>query len=250
MIHQTALEAMIRKGKAMIRRAIWLLVVLCCVVVLNAQDKPEAKKDPAVRWEKMIRTFEDWDRKNTFPSDAVLFVGSSSIRMWPTRECFEEFAVINRGFGGSQISDVNYYVKRVVLRYEPKVIVFYAGDNDIAAGESAKQVFDDYKEFTKRVCEKLPATRIIFVGIKPSGSRWSLWPTMNRANMMIRDFSEKDRRLLYFDSATPLLDSEGKPNAELFLSDRLHLNAKGYEVWTRRLRPIIKEALELEKPGR
>lgn len=233
----------------MFRREIWLFVVLCCVVVLNAQDKPETK-DPAARWEKTIRTFEDWDRKNTFPSDAVLFVGSSSIRMWPTRECFEGFAVINRGFGGSQISDVNYYAKRIVLRYKPKVIVFYAGDNDIAADKSAKQVFDDYKEFTRRVHEKLPATRIIFVSIKPSGSRWSLWPVMNRANMMIKDFSEQGRRLFYFDSATPLLDSEGKPNAELFLGDRLHLNAKGYAVWTRRLRPIIKEALKPEKQGR
>ena len=225
----------------MTRRTIWLLIVLVCVVDLIAQGK-QAAKDPAIRWEKTIRTFEDWDKKNTFPSNAVLFVGSSSIRMWPTRECFEEFAVINRGFGGSQISDVNYYVKRIVLRYEPEVIVFYAGDNDLAAGESAKQVFDDYEEFTKRIHEKLPATPIIFVGIKPSGSRWSLWPVMRRANMMIKDFSEKDRRLFYFDSATPLLDSEGKPNAELFLGDKLHLNTKGYEAWTRRLHPIINEA--------
>jgi len=226
----------------MIRRAIWLLIVPLCVVALNAQDKPQAK-DPATRWEKTIQTFEDWDRKNTFPSTPILFVGSSSIRMWPTRECFEDWAVINRGFGGSQVSDVNYYIKRIVLRYEPKVIVLYAGDNDIAAGENAGQVFDDYRQFTKRVHQKLPNTRIIFVGIKPSGSRWSLWPEMNKANTMIEEFSEKDRRLFYFDSATPLLDSEGRPNLDLFLKDRLHLNAKGYEIWTKHLRPIIKEAL-------
>ncbi len=226
----------------MIRRAIWLLIVPLCVVALNAQDKPQAK-DPATRWEKTIQTFEDWDRKNTFPANPILFVGSSSIRMWPTRECFEDWAVINRGFGGSQVSDVNYYIKRIVLRYEPKVIVLYAGDNDIAAGENAGQVFDDYRQFTKRVHQKLPNTRIIFVGIKPSGSRWSLWPEMNKANTMIEEFSEKDRRLFYFDSATPLLDSEGRPNLDLFLKDRLHLNAKGYEIWTKHLRPIIKEAL-------
>ena len=226
----------------MIRRAIWLLIVPLCVVALNAQDKPQAK-DPATRWEKTIQTFEDWDRKNTFPANPILFVGSSSIRMWPTRECFEDWAVVNRGFGGSQVSDVNYYIKRIVLRYEPKVIVLYAGDNDIAAGENAGQVFDDYRQFTKRVHQKLPNTRIIFVGIKPSGSRWSLWPEMNKANTMIEEFSEKDRRLFYFDSATPLLDSEGRPNLDLFLKDRLHLNAKGYEIWTKHLRPIIKEAL-------
>jgi lysophospholipase L1-like esterase len=230
----------------MIQRAIWLLLVLFSVVISNAQDKPETK-NPADRWEKTIRTFEDWDRKNTFPSDAILFVGSSSIRMWPTRESFEGLAVINRGFGGSQISDVNYYAKRIVLRYAPKVIAFYAGDNDIAAGESARQVFDDYKEFIKLVHRTRPKTRVIFISIKPSGSRWSLWPVMNKANMMIKKFCNSDSRLFYFDAATPLLNNEGEPNLDLFLSDQLHLNAQGYERWTKRLRPIIETALNQDK---
>ena len=226
----------------MVRREILLLIVLCSCVVSLAQDKPA--ENPAERWEKTIRQFEQWDRKNTFPSDAVLFVGSSSIRMWSTRNCFGEFAVINRGFGGSQISDVNYFVERIVLRYEPRVIVFYAGDNDVAAGKTARRVFDDYKKFVKLVHKKLPGTRIIYVGIKPSRSRWSLWPVMNEANMMIKDFSGKNGRLLYFDSAKPLLESDGKPNPAFFLKDQLHLNDKGYEVWTRLIRPIINEALE------
>ena len=218
-----------------------LLILLCCVGVLSGQDNPAAK------WEKTIRQFEDWDRKNSFAADAVLFVGSSSIKLWPTAEDFGEFGVINRGFGGSQISDVNFYVTRIVLRYEPTVIVFYAGDNDIAAGESAEQVVKDYKEFIRKVHETLPNTRIIFVSIKPSGSRWSLWPVMNKANMMIKDLSEKHRRLYYFDAATPLLNREGKPNLDLFLNDELHLNPKGYEIWTRLLRPVIREALKSRK---
>jgi lysophospholipase L1-like esterase len=152
--------------------------------------------------------------------------------------------VINRGFGGSQISEVNYFAERIVLCYEPKVIVFYAGDNDVAAGKNARRVFDDYKKFVKLVHAGLPGTRIIYVGIKPSTSRWSLWPVMNEANMMIKDFSGKNGRLFYFDSATPLLDSDGKPNPAFFLKDQLHLNDKGYEVWTKLIRPIINEALE------
>jgi lysophospholipase L1-like esterase len=232
----------------MIRRATWLLIVLLGVAVSTAQNKPETE-DPATRWEKTIREFEDWDRKNSYPSDAVLFVGSSSIRMWPTRECFAGLAVINRGFGGSQISDVNYYTTRIVLPYKPRVIVFYAGDNDIAAGKNAEQVFNDYKKFVQLVHQRLPNTRIIFVSIKPSGSRWSLWPVMSSANTMIKAFSEKNPRLFYFDGATPLLDSQGKPNLELFRSDQLHLNPKGYEIWTRLLRPVINGALKLRKPG-
>jgi lysophospholipase L1-like esterase len=226
----------------MVRPNIGLLIMFCSCLVLNAQDKQA--ENPAGQWEETIRQFEQWDRKNTFPSDSVLFVGSSSIRMWPTRECFEGFAVINRGFGGSQISEVNYFAERIVLRYEPKVIVFYAGDNDIAAGKSARQVFDDYKSFTGLVQQKLSRTRIIYIGIKPSLSRWSLWPVMNEANAMIRDFSDKNGRLFYFDSATPLLDGDGKPNSAFFLKDQLHLNDKGYEVWTKLIRPVIKQALE------
>ncbi|MHC4207757.1 MAG: GDSL-type esterase/lipase family protein, partial [Planctomycetota bacterium] len=192
----------------MVRQEILLLTILCCCTVLFAQDKPAAE-NPAEKWEKTIKEFELWDSKNTFPSDSVLFVGSSSIRLWPTRECFGEFAVLNRGFGGSQISDVNYFAERIVLRYEPRVIVFYAGDNDVAAGKNARRVFEDYKKFVKLIQVELPPTRIIYIGIKPSRSRWSLWPVMNEANMMIKDFSGKDGRLFYFDSATPLLNSEG-----------------------------------------
>jgi len=226
----------------MVRREIWLLIILCGCFASYAQDKPTA--NPAEKWEETIRQFEQWDRKNTFPSDAVLFVGSSSIRMWPTRECFEGLPVINRGFGGSQISEVNYFARRIVLCYEPKVIVFYAGDNDVAAGKDARRVFDDYKKFIKLVHSELPGIRIIYVGIKPSGSRWSLWPVMNEANMMIKDFSGKDDRLFYFDSATPLLGSDGKPNVEFFLKDQLHLNDKGYEACTKKLRPIIEKAFK------
>lgn len=214
--------------------------MFCSCVVFNAQDK--SAENPAEKWEETIKEFEMWDSKNTFPSDSVLFVGSSSIRLWPTRECFREFAVLNRGFGGSQISDVNYFAERIVLPYEPRVIVFYAGDNDIAAGKNARGVFDDYKKFVKLVQTELPATRIIYIGIKPSRSRWILWPVMNEANMMIKDFSVTDGRLFYFDSATPLLNSDGKPNVEFFLKDQLHLNDKGYEVWTMQLRPIIEKA--------
>jgi len=223
--------------------------MLCSCLVLKAQEEPAAK-NPAEKWEQTIKEFEQWDSKNTFPSEAVLFVGSSSIRLWPTRECFGEFAVLNRGFGGSQISDVNYFAGRIVLPYKPKVIVFYAGDNDVAAGKNARRVFDDYKKFIKLVCAELPATRVIYIGIKPSRSRWSLWEVMNEANMMIKDFSEKDGRLYYFDSATPLLNSDGMPNGEFFLKDQLHLNEKGYEVWTRQLRPIIEKAHKADRKKR
>lgn len=232
----------------MVRANIWALFFVFGVAVLSGGAEPAAGPE-ANRWEETISRFEEWDSKNTHACDAVLFVGSSSIRMWRTRECFGDFPVINRGFGGSQICDVNYFAHRIVLPYRPKVIVFYAGDNDIAAGKSPQRVFDDYRHFVKLVHDKLPKTRIIFVSIKPSASRWSLWPEMKKANLMVREFCEKDGRLFFFDAATPLLGEDGKPDAELFLSDQLHLNSKGYKIWTEPLRPIIRDAMKSRGKG-
>lgn len=223
-----------------------MLILLCCAGVLSGQDKAKGE-DPAAKWGKTIREFEDWDRKNSFAANAVLFVGSSSIKLWATRESFSDLSVINRGFGGSQISEVNYFADRIVLPYKPRVIAFYAGDNDVAKGKSAKRVFEDYQKFVKLVHDKLPKTKIIFIAIKPSGSRWTLWPVMAEANKMIEDLSGKDARLYYFDSATPLLKDDGKPDAKLFLKDRLHLNADGYRIWTRALRPLIKKAMATDR---
>jgi len=227
------------------RRVVGLGLVLFFGVAVAIGGSERGDGGAAKRWEKTIGQFEEWDSKNSWPGDAVLFLGSSSIRRWRTRERFGGLAVINRGFGGSQISDVNYFIDRIVLKYRPRVIVFYAGDNDVAGGKSAKTVLEDYRKFVKIVHGKLAKTAIIYIGIKPSGSRWGLWPVMAEANAMIRDLCAKDRRLLYFDSATPLLGDDGKPNAKLFLDDKLHLNSKGYKIWTGLVRPIIEQALKV-----
>jgi len=205
-----------------------------------AQDKPVADPDPA-RYDKAIAAFERWDRKNTPAKDAVLFVGSSSIRMWNTRDSFPTLPVINRGFGGSHISDVNHFFDRIVMPYKPPVIVFYCGDNDIAAGKSPERVARDYREFAKRVHKKFPKTRIIYQPIKPSTSRWKHWPNMQKANDLIRTFIQGDERLSYVDTATPMLGPNGKPNADLLLDDGLHLNEQGYAIWTRFIQPAIEE---------
>jgi len=199
------------------------------------------------RWEKTIQEFEKWDAKNAWPKTPVLFAGSSSIRMWPSRESFPEVPVINRGFGGSQISEVNYFIDRIVLKYKPKLIVFYCGDNDINAGKTPAQVCDDYRQFVSRVQKDLPKTKIIYLSIKPSGARWNLWPKMKQANEMIRTFSKKNKRLYYADCATCLLTEKGVPNDELFLKDRLHLNEKGYAKWKKVLEPRFKTILKSKK---
>jgi lysophospholipase L1-like esterase len=197
--------------------------------------------DPQAKWEKDIQVFEQWDLKNSFPADAVLFVGSSSIRMWETRQCFPDLPVINRGFGGSQIAEITPFVARIVMPYRPRAIVFYAGDNDIAAGKSPQAVADDYRDFVRRVREKLADTPIYFLSIKPSPLRWSLWMNASQANTLIRDFCRTNAGLRFVDLAGCLLQENGSPNPVLFLPDNLHLNAQGYKIWTQALTPLLKQ---------
>jgi lysophospholipase L1-like esterase len=199
-----------------------------------------ADPDPS-RFESEIVAFEAWDSKNAYLRDAVLFVGSSSIGMWPTAEAFPQLPVINRGFGGSHMSDVNHFAERIVLKYRPRLIIFYAGDNDIEAGKPPQQVFEDFQAFAKLVHDRLPATRIIFLPIKPSVARWPKWPQMQAVNSSVEALAKRDRRIVYVDTATPMLGGDGKPRRELFLSDGLHLDETGYKLWSETLTPVLKQ---------
>ncbi len=223
------------------RSTLWLLI-LSTGIAASAWGGEPADPDPN-RFAKEIEAFGEWDSKNAVPAEPVLFVGSSSIRMWRTHESFPDLPVINRGFGGSHIADVTHFAGRVVLPYKPRVIVFYAGDNDIASGRSAQRVFEDYRKFVSVVHAELPQARILFLAIKPSESRWSFWPESKKANELIQSLSKNDKRLLFVDLATPLLRPDGTPDNRLFLKDKLHLSPGGYDVWARTLTPVLRQAL-------
>lgn len=211
-------------------------IAACGLATFAAESATrQADPDPA-RFEAEIAAFEAWDRQNSVPQDAVLFVGSSSIRMWQTAESFPDLAVINRGFGGSHTSDVNHFTPRIVLKYAPRMIVFYAGDNDIADGKSPEQVAADFQRFVKLVHAKLPNAKITYLPIKPSLARWPLWPRMQETNALVQEFIRGNQRLAYVDTATPMLGHNCQPRPELFLDDGLHMNAQGYQIWSDLLR--------------
>ena len=192
------------------------------------------------RWEKYIARFEAADKKQMPQPDGILFIGSSSIRMWKTLEQdFPGLPVINRGFGGSQIADSNHFTERIVHPYKPRQIVLYAGDNDVAAGKSPETVLADFQQFVKTVHGKLPKARVSFISIKPSLSRWKLSGKMARANSLVSDACGKDKRLDYIDIWQPMLGDDGRPKPDLFLGDGLHLNAKGYALWTSIVKPHL-----------
>jgi lysophospholipase L1-like esterase len=193
--------------------------------------------DPG-RFSVSIEAFTAWDSKNSFPEGGVLFVGSSSVRLWPTAMAFPGKPIINRGFGGAELSDVIHFYEQVIRPYSPSKVFLYAGDNDIGNGKSADQVFKDYKELVVVLRADLPDSELIFISIKPSWQRWGKWPTMVEANRMVREYAARHHNLGYADLATPLLDNNGRPK-DVFINDGLHLSEEGYRLWQEALAPFL-----------
>ncbi len=220
-------------------------IVLATIFIFLCNLRGQIDPDPSRFYtdnngdEVSIENFLRWDQKNTYVKNGILFVGSSSIRKWPTSNYFNDLPIINRGFGGSHISDVNYYFNSIVRIYKPRIIVLYAGDNDIAGKKMPEQVLEDYIEFVNLVGRQLPSTKIIYLPIKPSPSRWSLWKDMKQANRLIKLYTDLDHMQYYVDTANPMLDSRGKPLADLFVDDSLHLSKKGYDLWSEILKPVL-----------
>ena len=193
-------------------------------------------------WESSIRKFEDDDKANPPKPGGIVFTGASSIRLWDTLVAeMKPLDVINRGFGGSQYTDLNQYAKRIVLAYRPRAVVAYEGDNDLAAGspKTPEMVASDAREFVKIVHSELPETWIYIMSIKPSYLRWNEWPKMKAANKLIQDFAKTQDRVQYIDVATPMFYAQDKPPRDLFVEDGLHPTAKCYALWTSIIKPVL-----------
>jgi len=214
------------------QRRKWLLPVAVLAIGLLSGCMP-------VEWAPAIAGFEKQDQLTPPPKHPILFVGSSTIRFWKTSEAFPNLPVLNRGFGGSQTSDVLYYFDRVIARYHPSTIVFYSGDNDLAAGKPVDRVVDDTHELIDRIRKRLPDTRLIFIAIKPSIARWNLIDKMREANREIQKIVEARPSDVFLDIGPKLLDANGKPDPALFRKDGLHLNERGYAILNDAVRPHL-----------
>jgi lysophospholipase L1-like esterase len=232
-------------------------LLLCCLAGLvqsNAWSAPVPATAPATTaapaapkklpFEDEILAFEAADKKTPPPLGAVLFTGSSSIRLWSTlAQDFPELTVLNRGFGGSLVENSVQYVDRITIPYKPKMIVLYAGTNDIASGHTPAQVLKDFQEYVTKVHAALPETRIVYISINPSTSRIKQRDRVVEANNLvaqyIRDNNGKTAPLTFIDTYSFLLTPEGNPRPDIFRNDGLHLNAEGYAAWTSLLKPQI-----------
>jgi lysophospholipase L1-like esterase len=209
------------------------LVISCFQRTSIAADAP---------FEKEIKAFEAADQQKAPPKNAVLFIGSSSIRLWKTLDTdFPGIAVINRGFGGSKIADSTHYADRIVLPYYPRKIIMYAGDNDIAAGRKPQQILEDFQAFVAKVRQTMPDVSISYISIKPSLKRWKLIDQIKEANSLIHAYTQSQTNLGYIDIFPAMLGPDGKPRHELFRPDGLHMLPKGYDIWVSIIAPKLKE---------
>lgn len=217
-----------------------ILTSLLLASAAQAQTPAPRPADPFAQWEPEIQQFEAADRRQAPPPGGVVFTGSSTIRLWDTlAQDFAGTPVLNRGFGGSQMVDALHFADRIILPYKPRLVLVYAGDNDLAAGVSPEQVLANYRALVERIHRALPTTRVGYLTIKPSPSRWELAAKMKATNELIRAYTASDPRLLYIDTFTPMLDPNGQPRPELFREDMLHMNPRGYAIWKTIVAPYL-----------
>ena len=184
-------------------------------------------------WDAALAQFAAADRQHPPEPGAVLFVGSSSIRLWDRLPQHFNFlpAVLNRGFGGSTMADCQQLVYPLVVRYQPRHVVLYAGENDLADGRSPEQVLESLRGFVDALRSELPEVRLTYVSIKPSPLRAGLLPRIREANRLAAEYVAGLPRASFVDVFTPMLDATGAPRPELFGPDRLHMNGEGYALW-------------------
>ena len=207
-----------------------------------AQDQTEKPKAP--KYEADMKKFEARDKATPPPEGVVLFVGSSSIRMWDLEKSWPKLTALNNGFGGSTLADSIFHFDRHIAPYKnPKAILIYAGDNDVSKGLNADEVLADFKTLLGKIKKTHPTANVIFIAIKPSTKRWDMWPTMNDANQKIAELAKTDDLLQYADIATPTFGPDGgKPEDKWFKADGLHLNEMGYTKWVEVIKPLLEKA--------
>lgn len=214
--------------------------LLCLFLGLLASQFAFAQS--STEWESQVVAFETRDATQPPPKGETVAVGSSSIRLWSTiRSDLAPAVVEPRGIGGATTIDVLYYLERLVLVHEPRRVLLYAGENDIAGGRAPRDVLATTQEIVSRIHQRLPSTRVVLMSVKPSILRWDKWPRMAEANGLLAAFAATDPRISYVDVSSALFGADGLPARENFADDLLHLSKHGYEVWTSLLRPVLLE---------
>ena len=217
-----------------------MVLVLASVFAAPLGVNAQAPIDPN-RFEANIQKFEAADKANPPVQGGIVFIGASSFARWTNlAESFPDLNVVNRGFGGSELSEAVKYAPRIVVPYAPRTVVLYAGENDLNRGLTPGVIAADFDRFSKLIHTALPSARIVVIGLKPSLLRWKLRDGMQQTNALIKTRCAADRLCTYVDPWPSMIGTDGTPRPELFVEDGLHLTPEGYKVWTQMLRPHLK----------
>ena len=215
-------------------RNIFITCVSCLlfVTIVKAQQPPF--------WNE-IQAFKQQDSLQMPPKNAILFIGSSSFTMWKNvQEMFPGYTIVNRGFGGSSLPDVIRYANDIIFPYQPKQVVIYCGENDIASDTvDSREVTERFKTLFHLIRQRIPGIPVVFVSMKPSPSREKYLPVIRQANQMINNFLWQQGNAGYVDVYTRMVDANGKPVPALFLQDMLHMNEQGYKIWQEAIQPFL-----------
>ncbi len=220
--------------KNIFKTLVFSLLFLCALPNLHAQQTAPFYSD--------IQHFKKQDSLHFPPAHAILFVGSSSFTKWTdVQDYFPGYTIINRGFGGSSLPDVIRYADDIIFPYDPKQIVIYCGENDLAASDTvtANMVFSRFTQLFDLIRNKMPKVPIAFISLKPSPSRANLMGKMTDANTMIKDFLKNKNNAAFIDVYSKMLNADGSPIKDIFIEDNLHMNAKGYAIWKKIITPYL-----------
>ena len=219
------------------------VLALAFAPVLRADDQAPAKAHDFAKWESEIAAFEKADAQTSPAKGGIVFVGSSSIRLWKTlAEDFPQHRVLNRGFGGSEIADSVHFADRIVLPYAPRMVVLYAGGNDLNNGRPPEEVFADFTAFAVKVHAALPAAEIAYISSAGNPARWAQVEKVRALNSLIEGYIRQQTNMKFINVFPRMLGDDGLPKPGIFVADQLHMNAEGYKLWTEIIRPLLPAA--------
>ncbi len=216
-----------------------LVAAVLCGSGCETAPKNSLATHRSAQWENEISAFEAKDKTNPPPQNPIVFVGSSSIRKWTTLAAdFPGFPVVNRGFGGSQLADSVNFADRIVIKYQPREVVVYAGGNDINAGKSAEIVYGDFVALMEKLQAGLPHARLVFISSAPNPARWAQVKKVKRLNSLAEKYC-RQHDIAFINVFPLMLGADGQPLPDIYVADRLHMNAKGYAIWRQAVAPYL-----------
>jgi len=191
-------------------------------------------------FENEIRNYEKQDSISLPKKGQILFIGSSSFRIWKTFSTdLAGISAINRGFGGSTMTDALYYFDRMVVKYAPSTVVVYEGDNDLAKGKSPEELAKEYEDFSNRLKKALPKTKLVYLAVRPSLSRIAIVDKQKQFNGWLEKYCKSQKGRFFLDMHSPFYLPDGTLMPDIFVADRLHLNEKGYQIFSAKIREFI-----------